>query len=374
MKTLLLTLFIVANAYAGDQTLKLTTFNAGLAHTFVHHAKERIDPITEKLSKLDSDVVCIQEAWTKKDRKKIKKALKKSYPHLHMTKIEQMKAKHAPVCKIKELFGEGKFVSCMQKQCGGLDGDEFTDCIINTCGNQLRDLKVSNRECATSLMAQVGRSSLASMITLLTPFKRAGLFAYKGSNGLMLFSKKPMRETGLIDFSDISTLNRRQALTAQIDGKKVICTHLTADLEKTVPYTGTFKNWGEENKAQVQRMLKTIKNKDETILIMGDFNCSPEVSTFSIEPELPESCSLLTEAGFVDPATEGNNLECTSCASNLLNDEDSKNTAIDHIYVRGAEILNSKVVLKEKIKVETKRSNFVETNLSDHYGFWAEIE
>ncbi len=130
MKLFILLLLTSSSLYAGTGTsLKLTTFNVGLAHTFVHHAKERLEPISERLQKLDSDIVCIQEAWTKKDRKKIKKALKKTYPHLHMTKIKQLKAKKAPVCKIKELFGKGRFVSCMQKQCGGLDGDEFTDCI-----------------------------------------------------------------------------------------------------------------------------------------------------------------------------------------------------------------------------------------------------
>ncbi len=223
-------------------------------------------------------------------------------------------------------------------------------------------------------MAQVGRSSLASMITLLSPFKRAGLFAYKGSNGLMLFSKRPMINVDVIDFSDISTLNRRQALTAEVDGKTVVCTHLTADLEKTVPYTGTFKNWGEENNSQVQRLLTTLENKNKPTFILGDFNCSPEVSAFGIEAELPKSCKLLTDAGFSDPVTESTELECTSCASNLLNDEGSKNTAIDHIYARGAVLIDSKVVLKEIIKVKKKKNNYVETNLSDHYGFWAEFE
>lgn len=374
MKILFFLLFSV-NSFAGTETsLKLTTYNVGLAHTFVHHAKERRTPITESLSKLDSDVICIQEAWTKKDRKKIKKALKAAYPYSYMTKIKQHRAKKAPVCRVKELFGEGKFVSCMQKQCGGLEGDEFTDCIINTCGKQLRELKSSNRECATSLMAQVGRSTLAGMITILSPFRRAGLFAYKGSNGLMLLSKRPMSNEGVIDFTDISTLNRRQALTADIEGKTIVCTHLTADLEKTVPYTGTFKSWGEENKAQVEKLLKSIENKKNTTLLLGDFNCSPEVSAYGIEAELPESCKLITDAGFKDPVTEDQNAECTSCSDNLLNDEDSNSTAIDHVYVKGAKVLDSKVVLKEVVKIKKKRNNYVETNLSDHYGFWAEVE
>lgn len=374
MKTILLLLVTINFAFAGtNESLKLTTFNVGLAHTFVHHAKERLEPITSKLLSLDSDVICIQEAWTKKDRKKIKKSLKKKYPHLHMTKIKNLKAKKTPVCRIKELFGKGKFVSCMQKQCGGLDGDEFTDCIINTCGKQLRDLKTSNRECASSLMAQVGRSSLAGMLTVLSPFKKAGLFAYKGSNGLMLFSKRPMTNTGLIDFSDISTLNRRQALTAEIEGKAIACTHLTADLESTVPYTGTFKNWGEENKTQVTRLLTTLENKSKTTLLLGDFNCSPEVAASGIDAELADSCKLITDAGFSDPVTQATEVECTSCSNNLLNDEDMNNTAIDHIYVRNGDVLASKVILKEVIKVKKKKSNYVETNLSDHFGFWAEI-
>lgn len=374
MKVMMLLILFLNFAQAEVPTvLKVTSFNVGLAHTFVHHAKERLKPITEEIAKSDSDVICLQEAWTKKDRKKIKKALKKAYPFVHMTKIKQMKAKKAPVCRVKELFGKGRFVSCMQKQCGGLDGDEFTDCIINTCGKQLRDLKDSNRECATSLMAQVGRSSIASMITLLTPFKKAGLFAYKGSNGLMLLSKKPMTNVGVIDFSDISTLNRRQALTADISGKKVVCTHLTADLEKTVPYTGLKESWGAENLAQTQRLIKTIKSEEnKTTIVAGDFNFSPNYHD-EIDAELKPSWTLMMNAGFSDPIAERDMNECTSCSANLLNDEDSSNTIIDHIFVKDGYFTNPSVDFKKVLKVKKKKNIYVETNLSDHFGVSLEV-
>src|SRR5690606_30482656 len=229
------------------------------AHTFVAHAKERLPHIIDALTAHRTDVLCVQEAWNKKDRKEIAKNLEDLFAAEYFTKISNLREGRRPTCKIKELFGEGKFVSCMQTQCKGLDGDEFTDCILDKCGNALSELKQTNRQCATALMAQVGKNTLIGMMTILNPFARAGLFAYKGSDGLMLFSKFPIKEKSMEDFTSISTLNRRRALkaTLDIDGKDltVYCGHLSADLSKTVPYTGKFNSWAEENSVQISTLM-----------------------------------------------------------------------------------------------------------------------
>jgi endonuclease/exonuclease/phosphatase family metal-dependent hydrolase len=256
----------------------------------------------------------------------------------------------------------------MRNLCGGLDGDEFTDCILQKCGGALNSLVASNRECASSLMAQVGKSSLMGLLAVLSPFKRAGLFAYKGSDGLLLLSRSPLVNTQKIDFSDISTLNRRVALTAEVDGQLIVCTHLTADHGAEVPYTGKFKTWKDEHRAQVERLLYNVAKKDQPSAILGDFNCGPKVTNLGIQGELSKSCSLFKMAGHKNALFEFSP-ECTFCAGNSLNDEDSGDKIIDHIFVKNSFLGSAKILFKEPVLLKSG----VKSNLSDHFGLQIEV-
>lgn len=376
-KTLTMIFVLILSIYANAESskkdsLKVVSYNLGLAHTFVPLAKERLPFLKETLSKSDADVLCLQEVWKKKDRKKIKKELKEIFPHSYFEKIKNVKSKRRPTCKIKELFGEGKFVGCMQKNCSGKEGDDFTDCIIQTCGGALRSLKESNRECATSLMAQVGKSTLGAMVTILNPFKRAGLFAYKGSDGLMLLSKYPLKNTKYLDLSKISTLNRRAALIAEIEinnqTHKVGCTHISSDLEATVPYTGTFENWGEENKEQLKVLLTEMDEFKDSSILMGDLNCGFENPTLGLTGELEESCEQISQFQFSNALLESGNEECTFCSTNRLNEGETTDKIIDHVLLKGINFSAAKVIYQEEIEVEKEKGELVKTNLSDHYG------
>ncbi len=371
----LLCFSLMANASA--ETFKVTTYNLGLAHTFVPFAKERLEPLAEKLASYDTDILCLQEVWEKKDQKKLNRKLEKSFPYSFKTKIKNFREGSRPTCKIKEIFGEGKFVSCMQSQCSGKEGDEFTDCIIEKCGEPLDNLKVTNRTCATALMAQVGKSPIASILTLVNPLWRAGLFAYKGSNGLMLYSKYPILEKRHVDFKEVSTLNKRAALQAVVDikGKKVqvLCTHITSDLSETVPYTGIFADWGTENTEQMNRLLQTSNQKLYPTILLGDFNCGYEDLPNGLASELPGSCKQTEDWGFTDPLSESTK-ECTFCKDNLLNDGDVRSLAIDHIFLKDLKARSSRVLFKEKIQIKTKKEGQVSTQLSDHYGYEVLVE
>ena len=375
MKTWLIVLFTLTNLYAKD-SLDVITYNLGLAHTFVPLAKERLPYLVEALKKSQADVLCLQEVWTKKDQKKILKGLKDIYPYSFKTQIKNVKSKRRPTCKVKEIFGEGKFVGCMQTQCKNLDGDEFTDCIIERCGDSLSNLKNENRECATSLMAQVGKSTLAGMITILNPLKRAGLFAYKGSNGLMLFSKYPMEAESYQDFKDISTLNKRGALVADIETPKgllnVMCTHIAADLSKTVPYTGVFENWGEENYIQFEKLIQKASGDNTPTVLMGDFNCGPSLPARGVSGELEANCNQINSTKFSNTLLDKGG-DCTFCASNSLNDGEEASYMIDHIYVKGLKVNQAEILFKDPISVKSE-GEAIKTNLSDHFGVKANIQ
>ncbi len=367
---LLSALLLVMTFSVGATEVSLLTYNLGLAHSFVALAKERVPHLSKALATSESDIVCLQEVWKKSDRKKISKALKKIYPFSYTKKRSQQRASHAPVCKIKELFGKDKFLTCMLDNCMDGDADHQTTCSRITCGPSLVALRDSNQECATTLMAQVGKSTIMSMYTIFEPFVRPGMFAYRGDNGLMLFSKYPMSNKKFFDWKKQSTLNYRGALTAnvEIDGNKlfVACSHLTANLDRTIPYTGNHHSWESENLLQVEDFISKVENINTPIALMGDFNCSFGDPSQGVESDFENNCSVIVNAGFSDPTSE-QHLEATFSLSNTLVDPNEREVALDHIFIKNGTYSEAEVILKDVVEI-TKKDEVIMSNISDHYG------
>lgn len=362
-------------SFQAHAKLTVETFNIGLAKGFVPLSQEREPEIIKALKNSKADVLCLQEAWDIKLRKKITKELNKTFQDIYLTNVYQTTTSSRPSCKVKQLFGKGKFISCMQKDCGGLDGDEFTNCILTKCEGALNTLREENRECGSALMAKVGKNQIVSILHLINPFYRAGLFAYKGSNGLMLLSKLPLKNKKLIDFSDISTLNRRQALNATIDYQgeeiNVTCTHLAADLN--APYTGVSRNWADENYNQIIRLLDESLVENKKSILLGDFNCGHENAQAGLDAELPQSCELL-EQYYTTPIKKTG--LCTYCEENSVNQVDNSktNSQIDHIFLKGLSESSVKRVYDEKVEIEVKKGATIQSHLSDHFGVQITID
>lgn len=374
MKNIILSFVLIFSASLQAQELKLTAFNVGLAHGFVEYAKERLPGIVEEIKKADADFYCLSEVWEKKDRKKLIKALEKQYPYTHMTPIEQTYSRQRPTCKIGDLFGEGKFATCTLKECKGLDDSEFTQCVTTKCGPALRALQGDKRQCAQALMAQVGNSTIRSLIRVLNPLRRANLFAYGGGNGLMVFSKKPIVDVGLVDLSDISTLNRRGALYTQlIDDQKeshhIYCAHLGANLTHVAPYPGNFQNWEEENRAQVERLTDVADHGQEPTYIMGDTNCSFDLPQADIRPDFEGACLSFLNKGFENFYLE-QNPECTYCSTNTIianNPNEEGRLLIDHIFTKNVPFSVITREFDELIEIKVKGEKLM-SHPSDHYG------
>lgn len=369
---ILLTTLLSFQAYS---KLTVETFNVGLAKGFVPLSIEREAEVIKVLKNSEADVLCLQEAWDINLRKKITRELQESYQDIYLTNVYQTTTSSRPSCKVKQLFGKGKFVSCMQKECGDFEGDEFTNCILSKCDGALETLREENRECGSALMAKVGKNQILSIIHLINPFYRAGLFAYRGSNGLMLLSKLPLKDKKLIDFSDISALNRRQALSATInyngDDIKVTCTHLAADLN--APYTGVSRNWADENYNQVLRLLDETLIEDQKSILLGDFNCGHEDEEAGLDGELTQSCELLDQ--FYTSPIKKTKL-CTYCEENSINQVDNSktNSQIDHIFLKGMTESSVKRVYDEKVEIEAQKGTTIESHLSDHFGVQVTID
>ncbi|MFT5682436.1 MAG: endonuclease/exonuclease/phosphatase family metal-dependent hydrolase [Myxococcota bacterium] len=363
----MLSLLTVLSASGQEPSLVIETYNVGLAHGFVDYGVERLPGIIAAIQDSDADVVCLQEAWEDDDREDIEDAVSALFPHTQYTATTQRKADASPACRRGELFGEGRFVSCMQTDCAGTSGDDRTDCIIEQCGPVLDALKTENPQCANALMAQVGKSAPMALWTILRPIRKAGLYAYGGSNGLMLLSRQPLSDAGVLDLSDIATLNRRQALYVDVplaEGTaRVYCTHLSADLSEIAPYPGPFASWGEENAAQIDALLAHAAGLEHVALV-GDFNCGMDGD--GLVGELSESCQAVLDADYLDPVVTLSG-QCTWCRDNLLNaDDGEENEAlIDHVFTRGLTPTAATRAYTQTLDI----GDGVTTSLSDHYGY-----
>jgi endonuclease/exonuclease/phosphatase family metal-dependent hydrolase len=373
LKSIFLSLGLVSAL--AQASFQVTTYNVGLADGFVALAKERIDPIIEELKKAQTDILCLNEVWSAADRNKIINELKSIYPHSHYTEVEQLLATRKPVCRATDLFGKGKFASCVLKECRGLEGSDFTQCVTSVCGPALRALQGEKRQCANALMAQVGESTARSLMRVLSPLRRAGLFAYGGGNGLLILSRIPMKDKALVDLTDLSSLNRRAALKVETEQAVVYCAHLSSDLTTIAPYTGRFNNWEEENQAQVKALIEDSSKISKPIVMMGDFNCSPDFPELGIKPTFERSCELFTEAGFMNSyISQGP--DCTFCEDNTIianNPNEEGGELLDHIFTKG--ILDSYVerVFDDVKSIPVGGNQTVQSHLSDHFGLQMEI-
>ena len=365
---LLLSLLTFPALAAEEEPPRFETYNTGLAYGFVDYALERRPFILDALAEDPADLVCLQEVWNPVDRDDITATLADSHPHVNAPPVIQTRATRAPVCGLFDLFGKERFVSCMTGECGDLEGDALTDCIVDECGPVLDALKTKKPECATSLMAQVGKSAPKALWTVVSPFKRAGIYAYEGSDGLMLLTRDAHLDSGVVDFSDIATLNRRRALWAdiEVDGipTRVYCLHLTSDLTGIAPYPGPFESWNAENFAQVERLIEHAADAPEAVVLLGDFNCGAANEADEVIAESPASCLRLEEAGFLD-SHNGEDIDCTFCSANTLTEEGEESTLIDHVFARGLDTAHGKRTRDGLITLPDGK----EVHMSDHYGY-----
>lgn len=388
---------------AKTPSLKFLTYNTGLAHGFVPLAKKRLNPIISALRKSPADVICLQEVWSKKDQNKIKKALMENYPYSVIPEKKQKRVADSgkKTCKIKDLFGEGKFITCILSTCGDKTGEEKDSCINNDCRKSLDVLAESNPTCAAGLMASVGKNEIVAIVSLLNPFKRPGKFSYDGAYGTMLFSKVPFnkKKTGHFSMSEYSTTVNRGAIYAslKVNGQEMLtfCTHLTANLTTSAPYVGSvpykgkleFKNgWAKENYFQTMKLVElgeVISALDMMArgpwkkmpqVFMGDFNFGPNLRKYGILGDFVNSYDYFGKRGISEVNQKGIP-KCTFCRYNSLTDGKEPNMILDHILVKNPPTDNeffSKIVFKDRVKIKTKNENILH-HISDHFGLMADI-
>jgi endonuclease/exonuclease/phosphatase family metal-dependent hydrolase len=349
---------------------QIMTFNTGLAPSYVPFSTERTPVIAATLANQSSDVLCLQEVWQKSDQDLLIQKLSTKFPYHFSFQTEPVKTPTAPSCRIKNLLGSGKFINCLTSNCLLKPTNGLTHCILEQCKPALENLKKENPYCAQALMAQVKYLPPRAFWNILNPIKPADLFTYESNTGVMIFSKYPFLKTEVIDLTANSTLNRRAVLKVDILPKdfsksvSVYCTHLTANFTTSLPYSGKYKSWEEENKFQVIEVIKHIKNNPQPSLLAGDFNCSQENKSAGIDEDWSQNCELLRteleEVKLQFPA-------CSFCKANPLTMSEPQNLLLDHIYVNGLDYLPAEIRLNGPYPINFGDKGFELKPLSDHY-------
>ncbi|MCB0322548.1 MAG: endonuclease/exonuclease/phosphatase family protein [Bdellovibrionales bacterium] len=352
---------------------RVTTFNTGLLRYFVPLAEERVAPVAAAVRSEAADVLCLQEVWEERDRREVLDALSDSYPFVYVEPARQRFADRSPVCTPAEV---APLLECFSNACLFTD-DGFVECMSGNCYGELEELAERQPQCAQAIFAQTGRSAfdfISVQDELFSEGGRAGLFAFDGSNGLILASKHPFARTMLVDFFDISTTSRRSALLAEVrvdgTGQHVACTHLTSNLDGELPYTGTFGSWKEEARAQGARLREAMASfaNGRPEFLAGDFNCSIAQGSTGVASDAEATCSDFLAAGYRDAAME--QLGCSYCASNPLVQGSAaslggRDLLLDHVFTRG---LSAPVQSVERAFGTTIVLQGQQTPLSDHYG------
>ncbi|MDH4041872.1 MAG: endonuclease/exonuclease/phosphatase family protein [Gammaproteobacteria bacterium] len=371
--------------YFKSDSLKVTTFNLGLALNFVPFTRERLVADTALLSRYDSDVICLQEVWLDEQVEAVTEALKPTYPEIYTVPAEQVFSE-AAACTNEEIT---PFAQCVNNQCPGLSGTELVACAPVQCGGPLFQLPPT---CLDAVLGSVGIPDVTVQAVVDAVTKPAGKFAYDGALGLILASKYPLEAREFQDFIDDSTSNHRGALYAEINLNKqtqvVACTHPTANLSIAYPTSGKHGSWEGENRFMQEQMIAFANTKagKNPIFFGGDFNCSIANAATGVDGEFAGNCQLWLDNGFADPA--GEQLPCTFCYEDnliLKPDGNTGGTGLDHVFVKNLEAGSSLVarrVFDTPVSIEAlvppselmPEDSPKMTHPSDHFGVEVDVK
>ncbi len=338
---------------------RVATYNAGLATGFVTFAPEREAEVVSALSGLDADIVCLQEVWTAESIDAITDGVSGTFPHSYV-EITAEAGADEPACTEDETT---PLADCAREFCS--DAENLTNCVLASCSEEFNALSDPCTECAA---ANIGLDDVDAIVeTCLTG---SSSFAWGGHNGLVLLSREALSNTQSIDMD--AWLVWRSAISAEVGGLDVTCTHLSAALNSPAYGGADYESYEAEQAGQIDALLSWVDDRvgDGPAVILGDMNTGPAAAG-GIEAELPDNWAKFGAAGWVDPNVESGSPFCTWCADNTIagegSDHESVDTILDHVLVRGATGSNPERVLDGTVTVSVDGVS-VETSLSDHYG------
>lgn len=340
------------------KTIKVATYNMGLATGYVPYAAERRDQVTAAVANSDADIICLTEVWFDDNIEYVSNALTETYPHQY-SHIEPVEVGTEAACTEED--GAPLMACAIANECPS--ATDLGQCVLTNCLDEYNALPPN---CGQCLAANLGLGDIEAIFVACTTGSTEWL--YDGHNGLMLMSKQPMENKKYMGLN--TWLIVRAALYAEIDGVQILCTHLASDVG--VEYGGDFDSLDGEHKDQVDSLISEMNtnNLEGPQIISGDLNAGPLVG--NLASERPDNYRALTDDGYADANCSADEPFCTWCADNLITN-DPVNSAIDHVMVRQATTANPVRLFDETINIESAEDGTVEVHMSDHFGLQVDV-
>lgn len=354
---------IVLLGCGSPEPVAVSSYNAGLAKSFVRGAEERTGPTAGATGGIEADVVCLQEVWAPEAVDAVKAASAGSFPDNYFMDPQPPPMDGAVSCEDGAIDA---LITCANTQCAGLCSDDLVDCVFAQCPGDFLTLPKRCQEC---VMAEVGDEPDAIQATCEA---NPPDYAYDNSFGIGLLSRYPITSTEETVFE--STTNRRGLIHAVLDGPNgaidAYCTHLSA-VFSSIPYPKDEGSWIEEQAAQIDEMIGIVQadSTADTVYVIGDMNTGPAVG--EVAAEVPGNYQKFVDAGWADPYAEQADPPCTFCGSNPLvgSDDRGDDVIIDHVFRVSAfeGTASSARILDAEIETESCGEP-ITAAYSDHYG------
>ena len=356
-------------ASCGDpRDVRVDVFNTNLTDLFTPYIDERRPALVEAIRKMDSDIVCLTEAYRDEDAAALVAA---GLGNNHFTDatssrllVEQdqydlsledhdgeLPDYSAPACAEQDAELLGAYLECLslpelgcvEEQDGmhvlGVHGDAATGCLASeSCIEYAVGLlfgEVENQRCLMCGIAVLsGYGSIEDTLQRCTePTPREARMAYEGALDLVVLSHYPIRDKQLRVLP--ATDWGRGILRAVIDldnGESVdfYCSSISVlDDQAQLPYTGPYGN-GEYHEAgldaeqdlqieRIQEFVDETQDPRHRAILAGTLYVGPEVrgpeDDILVEPLRPDLYSRLTST-FTPLAAPSYLPECTACVDN----------------------------------------------------------
>jgi len=397
-----------------EDTYIIDTFNIGLAGSFVPFEQQRLQPVMEAVASLNSDVVCVQEVWRKRDKEKLAEIAKANFPyavwfeHDFDTEVDDPADAHGmvppaptePPCGVqgtKEKFEA--VLQCLLDNCSTLPGQREGKVTTATCAEEKCFVEAASllagaeqdKRCYGCAVTSLPEDTLGRIEEKCTTNPKAAL-AFDGQSGVMILSRHPLINAE--DWVLPATWNRRVILraTAKLPAGEVdvYCNHLApVFFDVAFPYTGDYGDgktgpdaWAAEQKLQAEKLHAWLLkySADRQAIVLGDFNASLEFrenGRMVTRAEGPETVTLLQQH-YTEAIPPDYPPACTFCSSNVLTGltKEWESAWVDHIFLHGISdqsILSAqRTLLDNTIRIENEGEELW-VPVSDHYGMRAAI-
>jgi len=332
------------------------TFDAFLLGPFASHESARRPALFDAISKLASDVVCLEYVMTDADKAALVLAAANTghfyysqwTPDTLATRIDDPTDQSgqvppaptsAPCASASAQAGLKAAYDCLSASCStgpgdptGTVQDDSVACIAASCPLPVEALIQSYPACWTCGVVELeSRKSFADATTACTTDPRAGLL-FDGTSGVLMLSRFPLTDPwhwvlpATLARSTLEGATIRLQSNVDVD---VVCSQPTLIGDgKIVPYTGVYGGgagtgasaWQAEvlldTGKVVRKVASRLANPGRRVIVAGGWNTGPAVPG-ALAPNNPDSFALLT-ATLPQAVPFGFLPQCTYCASNPL--------------------------------------------------------